>query len=68
MGYGKMETKIQEMMERYQIKYLPIEKCPIFSNLKGVLCGNCSLLPVCKHGKNHIANFKKYNQRLKGES
>lgn len=38
---------------------VPIEECPIFKTLHGVLCGNCSLLPYCNHGKRNIERNKK---------
>jgi len=58
-------TTIEEMAKFYLgcslkiLRRMPIERCPIFTSLHGVLCGNCSLLSVCNHGKRNIRRNKK---------
>jgi len=53
------EMNQQEMMEYYHVNKVPIKQCVIFRTLHGVLCGNCSLLSICKHGKKNIERNKR---------
>jgi hypothetical protein len=56
----------QEMIDYYQVKDFPIKKCPIFTALKGVLCGYCPLLEDCERGKKHVINYRRYVRRRYG--